>query len=117
MSPTKTRRHSRRCNRQLLTGGAGGVVVQFHGFSWDNHTGLKDSGVQIVVTSASDPALSTAIAAALAPRWHATAEVDCLEERQTSSARAPWAPASRSCTSRSNTSCDALTRAPRSRAR
>jgi hypothetical protein len=66
-------------HRQLLAGRAGGVVVQFHGFSSDNHPELKNAGVQIVVTSAPNSALSRAIAAALAPRWHATTEADRLE--------------------------------------
>jgi hypothetical protein len=65
-------------HRQLVAGRAG-VVVQFHGFSWDNHPELKEAGVQIVVTSAPDPTLSRAIAAALAPRWRATTEADDLE--------------------------------------
>jgi hypothetical protein len=55
------------------------VVVQFHGFSSDNHPELKNAGVQIVVTSAPNPALSRAIATALTPRWHATTEADRLE--------------------------------------
>jgi hypothetical protein len=66
-------------HRQLVAGRAGGVVVQFHGFTWDKHPKLKNAGIQIVVTSAPNPTLSRAIDSALAPRWHVATDAGGLE--------------------------------------